>query len=71
VLINAGKSGLSESFPSFWQYFLGALFIGAVLLFRMAWSVAVLGLRQRLARQTTPPPFAPADLANMIEVQQE
>ncbi|MBC8077360.1 MAG: urea ABC transporter permease subunit UrtC [Chloroflexales bacterium] len=32
-IVNAAKTGLSESFPSFWQYFFGALFIGAVLLF--------------------------------------
>ena len=28
VLVNGAKSGLSESFPDFWQYFFGALFIG-------------------------------------------
>ena len=33
LLVNAAKSGLSESFPDIWQYFLGALFIGAVVLF--------------------------------------
>ena len=33
ILVNAAKSGLSESFPIVWQFFLGALFIGAVLLF--------------------------------------
>ena len=33
VLVNAAKSGLSESFPVIWQFFLGGLFIGAVLLF--------------------------------------
>jgi urea transport system permease protein len=33
VLVNSAKSGLSESFPAFWQFFLGGLFIGAVLLF--------------------------------------
>jgi urea transport system permease protein len=33
ILVNAAKSGLSESFPMIWQFFLGALFIGAVLLF--------------------------------------
>ncbi|MEO7909572.1 MAG: urea ABC transporter permease subunit UrtC [Roseiflexaceae bacterium] len=71
LLINAGKSGLSESFPSFWQYFLGALFIGAVLLFPNGLVGAVANLRQRLSRSARPAPFAPADLSNMIEVQQE
>jgi urea transport system permease protein len=33
LLVNSAKSGLSESFPAIWQFFLGALFIGAVLLF--------------------------------------
>ncbi|MBI4497820.1 MAG: urea ABC transporter permease subunit UrtC [Chloroflexi bacterium] len=33
VVVSSAKSGLSESFPDIWQYFLGALFIGAVLLF--------------------------------------
>jgi len=33
VLVNAAKSGLSESFPEVWQFFLGALFVGCVLLF--------------------------------------
>ena len=33
ILVNGAKSGLSESFPAIWQYFLGLLFIGAVLLF--------------------------------------
>jgi urea transport system permease protein len=33
LLVNSAKSGLSESFPEIWQYFLGALFIGSVLLF--------------------------------------
>ena len=33
ILVNVAKSGLSESFPAIWQYFLGMLFIGAVLIF--------------------------------------
>ena len=33
IVVNGAKSGLSESFPAIWQYFLGALFIGAVLMF--------------------------------------
>ena len=33
VVVNGAKSGLSESFPAIWQYFLGLVFIGAVLLF--------------------------------------
>ena len=33
ILVNGAKSGLSERFPDYWLYFLGALFIGSVLLF--------------------------------------
>ncbi len=33
VLVNFAKSSFSESFPDIWTYFLGALFIGAVLFF--------------------------------------
>jgi urea transport system permease protein len=33
ILVNSAKSGLSESFPMVWQFFLGGLFIGSVLLF--------------------------------------
>lgn len=33
LLVNAGQSAFSERFPNIWQYFLGALFIGVVLLF--------------------------------------
>ena len=32
IVVNYAKSLLSESFPDFWTYFLGALFIGAVLI---------------------------------------
>ncbi|MBM3941383.1 MAG: urea ABC transporter permease subunit UrtC [SAR202 cluster bacterium] len=33
IVVNGAKSLLSESFPDIWQYFLGALFVGAVLVF--------------------------------------
>ncbi len=33
VLVNWGRSTFSENFPDIWQYFLGGLFIGVVLLF--------------------------------------
>lgn len=47
VLVNAAKSGFSESFPDTWQYLLGALFVGAVLLF----PDGVLGASRRLVRR--------------------
>ncbi len=33
LLVSYGRSYFSESYPDIWQYFLGALFIGSVLLF--------------------------------------
>jgi urea transport system permease protein len=47
VLVGAAKTNLSEAFPEFWTYFLGALFIGSVLLF----PLGIVGfLRQAPAR---------------------
>ena len=56
ILVNAAKSGLSESFPNIWQFFLGGLFIGAVLLFPagimgfIRGSSGLMSLRQAAAR---------------------
>ena len=47
LLVNSAKSGLSESFPAIWQFFLGGLFIGAVLLF----PTGIIGLFRRESRQ--------------------
>jgi urea transport system permease protein len=33
IVVSWARSSLSESFPDTWQYFYGALFIGAVVLF--------------------------------------
>ncbi|MCX6050592.1 MAG: urea ABC transporter permease subunit UrtC [Chloroflexi bacterium] len=33
LMVSYGKSYLSESYPNIWQFFLGALFVGSVLLF--------------------------------------
>jgi len=33
LLVNAAKSGFSESFPELWPFAMGALFIGVVLAF--------------------------------------
>lgn len=59
LLVNAAKSGLSESFPTIWQYFLGALFVGVVLLF----PEGVVGLLRRLRR----PPPRPRTIAPPVE----
>ncbi|HEU0020653.1 MAG TPA: hypothetical protein VFR55_03130, partial [Dehalococcoidia bacterium] len=47
ILVNSAKSGLSESFPLIWQFFLGGLFIGSVLLF----PAGIVGFFRRGARQ--------------------
>ena len=53
LIVNAAKSGLSESFPDFWQYFLGAMFIGAVVLFPDGAVGAVMRGIRRLNRAST------------------
>jgi len=71
LLINAAKSGLSESFPAIWQYFLGALFIGAVLLFPNGLVGAVTSLRRHRSRPAAMPPLTHTELPAMAEMQQE
>lgn len=53
VLVNSAKSGLSESFPAIWQFFLGGLFIGAVLLFPTGVMGAIRGDFRHLAGRLT------------------
>ena len=57
LLVNGARSGLSESFPGIWQYFLGALFVGVVLLFPDGLAGAARRVRARLGRRR---PAAPA-----------
>jgi urea transport system permease protein len=70
LLVSWGKSLFSESFPAIWQFFMGALFIGSVLLFpdgllgavsRLNVKVrALLDRRQsRSAPTATPPSIEP------------
>jgi urea transport system permease protein len=75
LLVNSAKSGLSESFPDIWQYFLGALFIGSVVLFPRG----LVGAASQLAHRFTSrrahielvptPDIAPATIARAVEVQ--
>lgn len=48
ILVNAARSGLSESFPEIWFYFMGALFVGVVLFF----PNGVMGLLDKFQRKT-------------------
>lgn len=50
IVVNAAKSGLSESFPDVWQLFLGALLVGVVLLFPSGLMGAVQSMRVRIPR---------------------
>jgi urea transport system permease protein len=55
LVVNAAKSGLSESFPDFWQYFLGAIFVGAVVLVPDGIAGALLRGTNKLRRMRTAP----------------
>lgn len=48
IMVNYGRSYFSESFPNIWQYFLGLLFVGSVLLF----PKGILGTLMDLPGQT-------------------
>ncbi|MGE3910264.1 MAG: urea ABC transporter permease subunit UrtC [Chloroflexota bacterium] len=62
LLVNAAKSGLSESFPDFWQYFLGAMFVGSVVLFPDGLVGAIMRGVQKMRRTqaTAGPTEAPS-----------
>ena len=75
LVVNSAKSGLSESFPDIWQYFLGALFIGSVVLFPQGLVGAVARLVQRFTARPAQlelvpaPEIAPAQVQRTAEVQ--
>jgi len=50
LLVGAARNGLSEAFPDIWQFFLGALFVGSVLLF----PTGLIGSLARLYRRLIP-----------------
>lgn len=52
VVVNAAKSAFSESFPEYWLYFLGLLFVGVVLFF----PEGCVGIFRRLGRLLTRKP---------------
>jgi urea transport system permease protein len=67
LVVNAAKSGLSESFPDTWQYFLVALFVWVVVLFPSGIMGALRRVRIPLGRlgarpgSTVQAPQAPAE----------
>jgi urea transport system permease protein len=58
LVVSYGRSYFSETYPDIWQYFLGLLFIGSVLLFPKgivgSFSDLTAALRQRLAGRSEP-----------------
>ena len=59
LLVNYGKSTFSETFPEIWQYFFGALFIGAVLLFPGGIAGFVRNMLDRVFVKASPPKEIP------------
>jgi urea transport system permease protein len=61
VAVNLAKTFLSEGFPNYWLYFLGALFIGSVLFF----PNGIMGIRRTLKNRNagTAAPEKPEDVA--------
>jgi urea transport system permease protein len=51
LLVNYGRSYFSESYPAIWQYFMGALFIGSVLLFPAGIVGTIQHFANRLSRK--------------------
>jgi urea transport system permease protein len=75
LLVNSFKSGMSESFPDVWQYFLGALFIGSVVLFPQGLVGGVTRLVHRFTGRRSQielvpaPEIGPAPIRRTAEVQ--
>ncbi|GAB4160940.1 MAG: urea ABC transporter permease subunit UrtC [Roseiflexaceae bacterium] len=59
LLVNGVETALSESFPAIWQLFLGALFLGVVLLFPRGVVGAAIDLWEWASRRSgaIPPPL--------------
>ncbi|MBI1281495.1 MAG: urea ABC transporter permease subunit UrtC [Anaerolineaceae bacterium] len=59
ILVNSGKSAVSTKYPDIWQLFMGALFIGVVLLF----PEGIIGAVQKLWQRITPTRKVSTELA--------
>jgi len=69
LLVSWGKSLFSESFPAIWQFFMGALFIGAVLLFPhgLLGALSRLSIKARALLDRRQSPSTPAPTPPTIE----
>lgn len=77
LLVNYGKSGFSAAFPEFWQFFMGALCVGAVLFFPLGLVGSLDALRrrwqpsQRPASSSEPASKRTAQLASLVSDEQQ
>jgi urea transport system permease protein len=74
LAVSFGRSFLSESYPNIWQYFMGALFIGSVLLFPKGIVGSIQHLYERWVRrshsqETYPIPVAAEATSPIITIQ--
>lgn len=69
ILVNAAQSAISESFPSIWQYFIGALFVATVLFFPRGLAGAGEALAALLQRLPGFRPLASATAAPAISLE--
>lgn len=60
LLVSFGRSFLSESYPDIWQYFMGALFIGSVLLFPKGLVGSIQQLSEQWMRDANNPRTQPS-----------
>ena len=69
LLVSWGKSLFSESFPAIWQFFMGALFIGSVLLFPdgLLGALSRLSVKARALLDRRQSPSAPTAQPPVIE----
>ncbi len=71
LLVNYGRSLISESYPNVWQFFLGALFVSCVLLFPQGLLGFAQSVLRKVQRVTWPPIPGAASVATVPPVNQE
>ena len=63
LLVSWGKSSFNDKYPDTWQYFMGAIFIGAVLLFPQGIVGSIQLLIAKIARRRGPKQETPLQVA--------